>query len=238
MLFRSKVEAPPQLSAVGEKDPIKLLEADLKAGLHSENRKEVLTALQLLGNLRTSTSTQELKSLLPSGDTVLEGSVYLALLKLGDYSHLKQSGAFVDAKSAEFQQMKITLPEEMSTKDIPLRICGAIQNIRDEKALPALHEFANSKNDKLRVAAVHALRQIKSPKSLSILISLLGDPLQEVRYLAVSALERTTAGRTLDGSDGPPVDSFKQNEQEYLTKWKTWWIKEGQKKYSDGISER
>jgi HEAT repeat protein len=199
----------------------------LRTGLHSENIKDVLNSVRLLGNLGATDSIEAIKGLLPTNDPRLEGSVYWSLLKLGDYSQMKQSGEFVEAKSDEFQRMKIADFDEMPIKRLPSRICDCFAAITDEQQLPTLHQFSSSKNDELRYAAAYALREIKSPKSVPVLVSLLDDASQRIRYLAVSTLSRIK-----NGDSGPMVDEFKRREQEIIPYWKHWWETEGKKKYA------
>ncbi len=204
---------PPSLPETT--DPLALLEYDLKATLSETNRAEVLPAVQLLGSLRKVDSTEELKRLVPTGDKEIEGSVYLALMKVGDYTLMEQAATFLES-----------VFEDPGLQSLQVQLGLAIWNIRDEAALPALHKLARSNKLSVRQAAMQALRNIESPRSVPILVSRLEDTDQDVRYLAVSALERTITHNV-----GPTKDYFRENEQKYLTQWKNWWSTEGKKEY-------
>lgn len=81
----------------------------------------------------------------------------------------------------------------------------------------------------IELAAMYALRKIRSPESVSTLIGHLDDPDNNIRYLAVIALNEILQ----NGDDfGPSNSDFDRNPQAYIDRWKHWWDREGKVKYS------
>src|SRR5205085_12201864 len=208
-----------QLAAQGEGslDSLQMLERDLEAALISGQREDVLNAVALLGNLKQVQSTEPLKNLLPTNDRQIEGTLYLALIKLGDYSKLGPTGEFFRFKNSD-----------AAIQNLRVELGRAISNIHSSTVLPQLEHFSESDDQLLRGSAVLALRTIASPTSVPLLIDRLDDSDQDIRYVSVIALALII---NKVGDWAPSRQMFDQQENKYVSLWKEWWQNQGKTHY-------
>lgn len=203
--------------SVNNPSTLELIEAELFASIQDSNRDVVLVAVEQLGNLKKVTSTQPLREVLRSEDNELKGYAYASLIKLGDYSVLREAVKFVEQAVTD-----------QNIRRSQAWVSIAIGNIRSGIVVQDLNEFSGSKNTFLRQRAVMALRAIKSPLSLSYLIQKLDDPDPEIRYhatMGLAAIERKT------GEWAPASELFHKREVEYTARWKSWWQLSGKQRY-------
>lgn len=213
-----KLEMSP-LAAGGVRPaaPESALEADLKAGLRDPHRRLMLANLRLLGSLRKLSSVREITELLPAADPEVEGSVYLALLKVGDGSHLEDAGTFLERPS-----------DNAVLVWLKTRIGHAIAELRDARNTKVLLSFLHSREVLLRRSSVRALRKMQIPATVPSLIARLDDRDREVRYNAVLAMA------AIEGKSAPwafATDIYEEREAECIKLWKEWWVSEGFGKY-------
>jgi hypothetical protein len=221
--FLGKTPMSPSLGPAPliDGDPVQALAADLRAALTDRSRDVVVAALRLLAGLRPLGSLQSLRSLLPATDREVEGLVYLTLLEHGDYSLLSQAGSFV-----EFVELETIGPEVHAVR---AAVAGAIGGIADDRARRTLETFTTSSNRELRLAAVRALREIRNPASVPILVARLDDTDGDIRFGALMALaEAERKSREW----APAWAVFAANEAPFIQRWKDWWSEEGRRKRS------
>ena len=96
---------------------------------------------------------------------------------------------------------------------------GAIED------LTALEALMTSELLSIKLGAMAGVRKARSPHSARALVEGLDDPNADVRFLAVITLSEIF-GKS--GDYAPDMRLFGQNPDLYTTKWKTWWIEEGQ----------
>src|SRR5439155_22012389 len=70
-------------------DPFVAIERDLKRAIQNDSGRQLIEDVLLLGSMRRTIGTAELRALLPAKDEVLESAVHLALLRLHDSSAFK-----------------------------------------------------------------------------------------------------------------------------------------------------
>ncbi len=97
-------------------------------------------------------------------------------------------------------------------------ISGALEGIKDPRAVPALQRLLRSSNSRTRHGAVSALRQMRVMEAVEGLVIALGDNNRDVRYQGVIGLAE------LNGQNqwAPDIGSFESDEQKYLDHWKEW----------------
>lgn len=120
-------------------DSFYVLELDLKAGLLDSNPERVLDSIEMLGSMGHLRSTAQLKTLEASPDILIKTYVWLALLRLKDYS--------VFPAVAEFFQNQPEPPHELYLPrdrlfQMQFGLQSAMAGIRDPGALPYLERFA------------------------------------------------------------------------------------------------
>jgi hypothetical protein len=96
-------------------------------------------------------------------------------------------------------------------------ITFSLRAVTDPQVAPILIRLMDSPNVETRRGAAAALRTIQNSMSLEAMIRALDDDDQEVRYFAVCTLME------LDGNPGyPSLDTFRDDEQEFLKEWRAW----------------
>jgi hypothetical protein len=193
------------------------LESDLIAGLHETDEGRLLTNIELIGGMEGIGSTSPLTELLKSNnDPDVQAATYLALLRLHNYRRLRESLAFAEENSK--------MPLALSFKG---QICDWAAEIRDPTTVSTLVDFANSRSDRVREPAVHALREMASPQAVPVFIKKLDDPVQLIRYDAVLGLATVEKNWGL----APSGDAFAADETKYISAWKSWWARSGRTSY-------
>jgi len=191
------------------------IEADLVAGLNENDPKRLVTTVELFGSLGHVSSTEPLRAALAHGggksSPITQGAIYVSLFRLGDYSRLSESGAFIETTTHDPQ---VSLLQQ--------QLCAQIAAIRELQTSPTLITFSRSSTDQLRESAVHALREMSATDAIPTFVAALDDPLQPVRYDAVLALATLEKNWDL----APSLQLFSENEIKYITAWKNWWLKQ------------
>jgi hypothetical protein len=104
----------------------------------------------------------------------------------------------------------------------------AIRKFTNPEALPYLDELLIKPSFRsLRYSALEAVRGIKHPKSVPVLISLLDDSDLLFRCTVVVALAEITGKREMQIGIG----QFESDPNRYVNIWKTWWRNEGEATY-------
>jgi hypothetical protein len=207
------------------KDPMRLLESDLKAGLDDDDEDLVLDSIRMLWNMRHLQSTRELKALQNASNPLVRTYAWEALLRLGDYSVLKDVGEFF-ATEAEAPQ-DLFLPRDR-LKQMQYRLANQIIFIKDPDALPQLEKFLFSPNHILRTKALQAVRRINSPHSAPVLYKLLEDGDVDNRFGAMQGLLSLAGGGYYDWV--PSWEVFREDPDFYVAACRIWWEREGKYK--------
>jgi len=210
-------------------DPNVAIERDLKRAIRNDSGRLLIDDVFLLGCMRRTMDTAELRALLSTKDEVLESAVHLALLKLHDYSELEAAG-----KLAE------TVPESRSFV-LPAQEAASIRNwisleigrIEDPRQLPLLQRFSLSSNVWLRQNAAYALRHLQDFSNVRYLIRLIDDPSGETRIQAMRGLQELIKPG-IEGYGwvtGTPLNGKNATDEEVIGRWQTWWQAEGEAKF-------
>jgi hypothetical protein len=203
--------------------PMASLERDLEAGLQDKDTELVLESIRMLGNMRALHSTVELKSFLGDRDPIVRTYVWQALLRLKDYSVLSAVAEFF--ASQPLLPYSLTLPRDRLLY-MQRELVGEIGGIRSSEALPFLETFAVSKDPALRRDALQAIRQIRSPHSIPVLLNELDDP---DRHNSFSAMQGLLSLRSANSSNDwvPTMEQFLQSPDVWIAKTRQWWEVEG-----------
>jgi hypothetical protein len=212
-------------SAAAGGDPQLLLELDFKAGLHDSDRERRLDSIRMLGNMKTLSSTAELKALLNAPDLLLKTYVWQALLRIKDYSVMPAVAKFLALQPEPPRMLIMPRDRLFYMQD---QLSGEIANIRSLEALPYLEKFAVLNKRLLRMDALQALRQIKSPRSAAVLLKEWDDPDAENGFSAMQGLLSLAGGGALGWV--PSWDGFRHSPQFYAAKTREWWRTEGEQK--------
>lgn len=205
-----------QLSTTQSGTGLDLLEADLESGLQdSYHVFDNLKLLSMFGNIH---STENIRKFTDSSDIRVRGMALLALLKLGDYSHLKGSLEFMSTQTAP------------DLAQIQRQMKAPFDKFDDPKMIPVLLRFADSPNLFVRQSVVKALRNVGDARCVPALVRRLDDSDFYIRYDALFTIARIDG--KLNPEWVPDLGGFKEHEQKYLAKWKGWWANEGSMKYS------
>lgn len=197
------------------------LKRDFVSGLQDPDEHVRLMQVELVGSSGRKADAEHLKRQLASSDDLTRATIYYALLRLGDYSTLAAMRGFLE------------VPSRAPAVAWPRGLCLAeINAISDAAAVDSLVELAKSPADDVREAAIHALRTIRSARTVPLFVHALDDHVQMVRYNAVLALAEIEQNWQL----APAVDTFRANETKYISAWKLWWEREGKQKYEGRTS--
>jgi len=101
---------------------------------------------------------------------------------------------------------------------LSLNLGVALEEVRDQAAIPSLTRLMEASDAGTRRGAAQALRNIGTEAAIKPLAKGLYDVDWEVRWLSVMGL----AGIEQKTSWYPAYDNFKQNEQLYLDHWRAW----------------
>jgi hypothetical protein len=211
-------EMSPLISQAQSSAGFDALEADLQAGLQDSDH--VFDNLKLLSMFETVHSSEGIRRFADSSDIRVRGMALLALLKLGDYSHVQDSLEF----------MSLQGPPSMT--EIQRLMKQPFNKFNDAKAIPVLLHFAGSPTLSVRQSVVKALRNVGDARCVPELVSRLDDVDFYIRYDALFALARIDG--KLNPEWVPDLGGFKEHERRYLAKWKSWWVNEGAARYSGG----
>ena len=191
------------------------LEADLIAGLESNDRSSLLSTLRLLQALDklSLNSLSVLKHFLAGKDPEIALAVHAVLIKTGDPDEVARFAAF-EEKNRSGNFMKF------------ISIGAALNRVRSTQALPALMQLADSPLIPIKQGALESIRAIKNKKSIPTLIKHLDDTDSMSRYIADISLSEI-----LNMNYPPYLGLFEKDEGKYISVWKTWWEAEGRAIY-------
>ena len=210
-------------------DPFVAIERDLKRAIQNDSGRQLIEDVLLLGSMRRTIGTAELRALLPAKDEVLESAVHLALLKLHDYSELEAAGRLVETVP---DSRSFVLPAQEAAS-LRTRIGSEIMRIEEPSQLSVLQRFTLSSNSWLRQNAAYALRHLHDFSNVRYLIRLIDDPSEETRIQAMLGLQELIR----PGIDGygwvhaTPLNGRNVAEEEVIGRWRTWWQAEGESRY-------
>jgi hypothetical protein len=105
-----------------------------------------------------------------------------------------------------------------------LSIGSDLGQVNNTSALRAVEALASSRYLSIRFGAMNALRRLRDPLSIPVLIERLSDSDDNIRYLAVITLAEIS-GKT--GDYAPSMYLFDKNPSFYVNLWKEW-TKSGQ----------
>lgn len=167
---------------------------------------EKMKAISVLDPIITPDTTASLRSAAGSSNLNVRLRAVSALLKRNDITKLDI------AEKTLLQNPKGADPNMIS------RLASSLHGIKDTKAIPPLTRLLDSSHIEVRRSAAYALRQMGISAVIKPLTKALYDNNQEVRYQAVIGLAIITG----QYSQGPSVDRYAANEQQYLTYWRDW----------------
>ena len=210
-------------------DPFVAIERDLKRAIQNDSGRQLIEDVLLLGSMRRTIGTAELRALLPAKDEVLESAVHLALLKLHDYSELEAAGRLVETVP---DSRSFVLPAQEAAS-LRTWIGSEIMRIEEPGQLSVLQRFTLSSNYWLRQNAAYALRHMHDFSNVRYLIRLIDDPSEQTRIQAMRGLqELIRPGIEGDGwVPGTPLNGRNVTEEEVIGRWRTWWQAEGESRY-------
>ncbi|HEX6975587.1 MAG TPA: HEAT repeat domain-containing protein [Vicinamibacterales bacterium] len=166
------------------------------------DRREAIYALRTSGNDETRAA---LHALARGGDPSLAPEATSALILLGDVTAMVRAEAIL-ADPTPYPPVSVS------------NVRGAIGQIADPRAVPALARLMRMPAIETRRAAAHALRRSRSPAALQPLALALDDEDIEVQYSAVAGLSEITA----QTSGMPSMASFMSNPEPHLARWREW----------------
>ena len=181
-----------------------------------------------------------------SEDVPLRGMAFAALVRLGDYSVLRQAVDFLGTTGGDDSgrvwksriieaisqiggdQIRRSLEAGGRSTSCPSQSKHSLQ----KSELEFLESLLESGDVDLRRASSRALRGICDPSSAAHLARALNDSDKEVQYDAImglAALEDFPKGLPT-----PTQQAYEKNPAEFLAVWKEWWKRTGHRKYLTG----
>lgn len=142
-------------------------------------------------------------------------------------------GISMRSKSIQSVEMlrKFLGSRTLAQEPLVLQVVGPeIAEIDNPEALAQLEALSTSGVLSVRHGAMDAIRRIRSPRSIPLLISRLDDSDNLVRYVALITLAET-AGKD-EGDYAPSMYLFDSKPEYYISLWKQWWVDEGRSRYS------
>ena len=201
---------PPQSGQLG---PGKL-QAALMFVANQQNREDQIRALRLLHGFDTLTP-DSVSSILPLSDSKDPDVAFLALAVL------------LTTKTPESVERLVRYLDAYKGDRGPLALINIntdLAQIRDVRALSHLELLCSSRFALIRDGAMRALRGIKSPHSVPVLVQRLDDSDSDIKYLAVITLAEILG--KYEGDYAPSMYLFDKKPSFYTNLWKTWWANE------------
>jgi HEAT repeat protein len=144
------------------------LEADLIVGLSENDEVPLLASIELFGALQHVKSVSPLvKRLASDRRSIVRGAIYVALLRLQDYTALKEARAFAEGINNN--------PHEVALRE---QVCDLVGEIRDPTVAQVLIGLSRSNSDRLRESVIHALRGTPNAEAEPVFVRALDDPLK------------------------------------------------------------
>ena len=203
--------------------PDQTIAALLQASLSEFSRISALeSSMRDLINLKGRAAGPAFQSLLAqSSDAVVRGKALAAMIQIGDYSRMSDAVTYLlsetETNSAVYNT-KLVLSSRMSL----VTNVGIISQFYG----PLLqHTSAFVRSD-----ATCALGHAKPYNAIPHFIKGLEDADRDVRYHSLFALAETLNQFELGWAQS--AELFEKNEQEYITRWKTWWQMKGEAEFT------
>ena len=212
-----------EATAIGETEPMRRLEVDLKAGLNDSDHERVLDSIRMLGNMRHLQSKNELGSLLDAQDPLVRTYVFEAMLRLHDYSVLPAVEQWLTAQPQP--PPSLILPRD-ALFEMQGRLVGEISMIHDPSTLPILLRLLRLPSPFARQGILQAVRAINSPQSAPSLLKLLDDPYPDNAFAAMQTLIELAGGGAIEWV--PSLPAFRENPSYYAARCRAWWQEEHQ----------
>ncbi|MFN7947557.1 MAG: HEAT repeat domain-containing protein [Blastocatellia bacterium] len=168
--------------------------------------EDKVKAVAVLDRVRVPSVSDALRQAADSPEQKLRIAVVAALLKRNDISRLDTA------------VKTLTDPPANMDQHLLATLAVAVEGIRNPQAIPSLTPLLNSKFPRVRQSAACALRNTGDPAAIAPLIKALYDDERRVRYQAVMGLAEITE----QYSWGAAVDLYNDNEEHYLTYWRSW----------------
>ncbi|HET6978986.1 MAG TPA: HEAT repeat domain-containing protein [Pyrinomonadaceae bacterium] len=163
-------------------------------------------AVIVLSSARNARATELLRQGATDSDSVVKMQSISALLNRNDIETLS------------IAEKTLLNPPARTEPYLLDNISAALEGIKDPQAIPALQRLLRSSNERTRLGAIMALRQMHVMDAVDGLVIALGDHSREVRYESVIGLSELTR----QNEWGPAIGSFEKDEQKYLDHWKEW----------------
>jgi hypothetical protein len=206
-----------QLSNDSETGP-ELLEKDLAATLAGKGEAvdDALDVLMTFHNI--SPATEGEVATLSRGPSVrVDAKAFALLLNTGKNQYFVSLAQFLSVNGASVSG------EEL------VAIFSRVQDPGPNADPKVFDELSTLPLPPIKLAAMYALRKIRSPESVPTLMGHLGESDSNLQYLAVITLDDIVQ----NGADfGPSNLDFDRHPQTYIVRWKQWWDQEGKAKYS------
>ncbi|MGB8475634.1 MAG: HEAT repeat domain-containing protein [Candidatus Acidiferrum sp.] len=192
------------------------LKSALTTILQLGDADDQINAMRLLGGFtRLDTKTLTIVSALSSSSNPGIALTALGnLLKTGKPDSVAKFRRYIDAFNGNQPPIGLIVA------------AGELGLVTDARALPDLESLSGSRFLSIRIAAMDAIRHIASPKSAPVLVQRLDDPSRVVQYSALITLAEIFGK---GGDYGPSAELFDKNPQQYIRRWKDWWVAESPK---------
>jgi hypothetical protein len=174
--------------------------------LTSRTAEDRRVAVSVLKSARTERATKLLRHGAKDRDVVVRMQSISGLLNRDDIETL------------EIAERTLLNPPAGTEQYLLDNISAALRGIKDPRAIAPLQQLLQSSNDRTRIGAVSALRQMHVNQAVEGLVIALGDNNRDVRYEGVIGLAELTG----QNQWAPDTGSFASNEQKYLDHWKEW----------------
>lgn len=200
---------PQQRGSLG----LSKLQSALAGILHGGNRNDRINALRLLQGIDelSETTLAQVTPLSVSADPEVALSAVAVLLKTRSTDSVDRLENYLAAYIGEAPVALLSIGTELG-------------QVRDPKALPGLEALASSKYLPIKFGAMDAIRGIKDPQSVPVLIRRLDDSNSNIQYIAVITLAEILGK---EGDYAPAMYLFDRNPGFYVNLWKTWGDQQG-----------
>ncbi len=171
-----------------------------------EEQGEVLNLLQGIRGTSDQESTVLQQTSLSTSTTIAFKSIAVLM---------KSNPVLATARLAYRMRQGDTSPDGLVSAILTTQLTA----ITNPEAKHNLEELTGIGKSDIRSSAVFALRHVGDRASVPVLIRVLDDMDEEVKYQAVIALAEITG---LDGEYAPNMEVFSKNPNMYIKKWKEW----------------
>ncbi len=148
-----------------------------------------------------------------------EVDALMPLLRDSDPAKRKEASKKLEAMGPKAVPRLLELFNEESN-EVKLRIIGLFVLIKDERALPLLRSLVYHNVLSLRCRAAWALGEIPHRLNVPPLIDALSDPNGDMRFFAITSLQKLTGLRL-----GFEPNGSEESRAAAVARWKEWWEK-------------